>query len=99
MTKVVEQALRKESDPERRLALCNRILDQVAGELGLGHLVKHHLVKEQKPTLLGITPTHYGTSGIPRTRLLPFIDLKCTFPMQERLSMVNLDTVFPCGYN
>ncbi|MDO9110454.1 MAG: phospholipase D-like domain-containing protein, partial [Desulfatirhabdiaceae bacterium] len=66
VAKVLEQALREESDPERRLELCNRILDQVAGEPGLGHLAKHHLVKEQKPILLEITPPHYGTSGIPR---------------------------------
>lgn len=38
VAKVLEQALREESDPERRLALCNRILGQVATEPGRGHL-------------------------------------------------------------
>ena len=66
VAKVLEQALREDSDPERRLALCNRILDQVASEPGLGHLASHRLVREQKPILLEITPPHYGTSGIPR---------------------------------
>lgn len=68
VAKVLEQALREDSDPERRLALCNRILDQVASEPGLGHLAGHRLVREQKPILLEITPPHYGTSGIPRPR-------------------------------
>lgn len=66
VAKVLEQALREDSDPERRLALCNRILDQVASEPGLGHLASHRLVRVQKPILLEITPPHYGTSGIPR---------------------------------
>jgi superfamily II DNA or RNA helicase/HKD family nuclease len=66
VTKVLEQALREESDPDKRLALCNRILGQVAGEPGRGHLEKHRLVPEQKPLLLEITPPNYGISGIPR---------------------------------
>jgi superfamily II DNA or RNA helicase/HKD family nuclease len=66
VSKVLEQALREDSDPERRLALCNRILDQVASEPGMGHLASHRLVREKKPILLEITPPHYGTSGIPR---------------------------------
>jgi len=66
VAKVLEQALREESDPEKRLVLCNRILGQVAGEPGRGHLEKHRLVPEQKPVLLEITPPNYGTSGIPR---------------------------------
>ena len=66
VAKVLEQALREESDPEKRLALCNRLLGQVAQEPGRGHLEKHRLVSEQKPVLLEITPPHYGKSGIPR---------------------------------
>ncbi|CAG1016860.1 Putative DNA repair helicase RadD [Anaerolineales bacterium] len=66
VAKVLEQALREETDPERRLALCNRILGQVANEPGRGHLDKHRLVPEQKPLLLEITPHNYGRSGIPR---------------------------------
>ncbi len=66
VAKVLEQALREESDPDKRLALCNRILGQVAQEPGRSHLEKHRLVSEQKPVLLEITPPHYGKSGIPR---------------------------------
>jgi superfamily II DNA or RNA helicase len=66
VAKVLEQALREESDPEKRLALCNQILGHVAKEPGRGHLEKHRLVPEQKPILLEIAPPNYGTSGIPR---------------------------------
>ncbi len=66
VAKVLEQALREESDPEKRLALCNWILGHVANEPGRGHLEKHRLVSGQKPILLEITPQNYGTSGIPR---------------------------------
>ena len=68
VAKVLEQALREESDPEKRLALCNHILGYVANEPGRGHLDKHRLIQNQKPILLEITPPHYGKSGIPRLR-------------------------------
>ncbi|MBE0505010.1 MAG: DUF3427 domain-containing protein [Desulfuromonadales bacterium] len=66
VAKVLEQALREESDSEKRLALCNFILGQVAREPGRGHLEKHRLIADKKPILLEITPLHYGNSGIPR---------------------------------
>ncbi len=66
VAKVLEQALREESDPEKRFALCNRILEQVSTEPDRGHLGKHRLVAKQKAVLLEITPPNYGTSGIPR---------------------------------
>jgi HKD family nuclease len=66
VAKVLEQALREESDSEKRLALCNLILGQVASEPGRGHLEKHRLIQNPKPILLEITPPHYGRSGIPR---------------------------------
>ncbi|MGK2905851.1 MAG: DEAD/DEAH box helicase family protein, partial [Desulfuromonadales bacterium] len=66
VSKVLEQALREESEADKRLALCNRILGYVAQEPGRSHLEKHRLVSEQKPVLLEITPPHYGKSGIPR---------------------------------
>jgi superfamily II DNA or RNA helicase/HKD family nuclease len=66
VAKVLEQALREESDSEKRLALCNLILGHVANEPGRGHLEKHRLVSHLKPILLEITPPNYGTSGIPR---------------------------------
>lgn len=66
VAKVLEQALREESDPDRRLSICNRILSQLADEPGKRHLEKHRLVQEQRPVLLEITPPNYGHSGIPR---------------------------------
>lgn len=66
VAKVLEQALREESDSEKRLALCNLILGQVAREPGRSHLEKHRLIQDPKPILLEITPPHYGRSNIPR---------------------------------
>lgn len=66
VAKVLEQALREETDSGKRFALCNRILGHVVNESGSGHLEKHRLSPEQKPILLEITPPNYGTSGIPR---------------------------------
>ena len=66
VAKVLEQALREESDPDRRLSLCNHILGHVANEPGRGHLDKHRLIADQKPILLEITPPNYGQSGLPR---------------------------------
>jgi superfamily II DNA or RNA helicase/HKD family nuclease len=66
VAKVLEQALREEIDPEKRLALCNHILGKVANESGRSHLDKHRLIQDQKQILLEITPPHYGRSGIPR---------------------------------
>ena len=66
VAKVLEQALREESDPVRRLSLCNLILGHVAKEPGMNHLEKHRLVPGPKPVLLEITPANYGMSGIPR---------------------------------
>ena len=66
VARVLEQALREESAPEKRVALCNHILEHVANGPGRGHLEKHRLIQDQKPLLLEITPPHYGKSGIPR---------------------------------
>ena len=56
VAKVLEQALREESDPEQRLALCNRLLGTVAAEPGKSHLQNRRLISESKPLLLEITP-------------------------------------------
>jgi superfamily II DNA or RNA helicase/HKD family nuclease len=66
VAKVLEQALREEYDPAKRLELCNWILGHVANEPGRGHLEKRRLVSGPKPILLEVTPPNYGTSGIPR---------------------------------
>ena len=52
MAKVLEQALREESDPEKRFALCNQILGQVANEPGRGHLEKHRLFQNKSRSSL-----------------------------------------------
>ncbi len=66
VAKVIEQALREEKDPEKRLDICNRILGQVASEPGLSHLANRRLVQEKKPILLEITPSNYGSSRVAR---------------------------------
>ncbi len=66
VAKVLEQALREESDSEKRLALCNQILGHVANDPGRSHLERHRLVQHQEPVLLEITPPNYGKSRIPR---------------------------------
>jgi superfamily II DNA or RNA helicase len=66
VAKVLEQALREESDAEKRLALCNQILGHVANEPGRSHLERHRLVPHQEPLLLEITPPNYSKSRIPR---------------------------------
>jgi len=70
VAKVLEQALREEANPEKRLALCNWILGHVADEPGRGHLEKHRLVAHPKPILLEITPPNYGKATIPRPHTL-----------------------------
>lgn len=66
VAKVLEQALREETDPEKRFSLCNHLLGQVASEPGNHHLEKRRLIPESKPLLLEITPPNYGQSGLPR---------------------------------
>ncbi len=66
VARVVEQALRGESEPDERLALCNRIIDLLSGASDMGHLGKHKLIAARKSLLQEITPPNYGASGIPR---------------------------------
>lgn len=66
VAKVLKQALREESDPERRLALCNELLGLVAREPAREHLKKHRLISKKPAVLLEITPSHYGRPGMPR---------------------------------
>ena len=66
VAKVLEQALREESDPEKRLALCNHMLGHVAGEPGRGHLEKHRLIQSKNRSFWKLPRRNYGTSGIPR---------------------------------
>lgn len=63
VAKVLEQVLREEAEPEKRLALCNWILEQLSNGLDTE---KKKLVSAKKSLLLEITPPHYGTPGMPR---------------------------------
>ena len=63
---IVAKVLRWEPDPGKRLALCNRIIETLAGDTGMEDLQNHKLIPAQKPLLLEITPPHYAHSGLPR---------------------------------
>jgi superfamily II DNA or RNA helicase len=64
IARVVEQALREETDSAARLVLCNRLIEIVSQKCG--HLEKHRLIDAQRSVLLEITPPNYGASGVPR---------------------------------
>jgi hypothetical protein len=49
VAKVLEQALREEADPGKRLALCNQILGHVAKEAGVEPPGKASSVREKAP--------------------------------------------------
>jgi len=66
VAKVLEQALREESDQKDRLKLCNQIIDCICRGTHGSHFENYRLVDEQKNLLLEITPPNYGVQGIPR---------------------------------
>ncbi|MHC1729084.1 MAG: DUF3427 domain-containing protein [Syntrophobacteraceae bacterium] len=63
--KVIEQALREEADPEKRLELCNRLMDSISFDSRQESIRESRLVPSQKPLLLEITPPNY-LSRVPR---------------------------------
>lgn len=66
VSKVLEKALSHRSDSSARLALCNSIIQQIAGSRDLEFLQSERLVAAEKPVLHEITPSHYTQSGVPR---------------------------------
>jgi HKD family nuclease len=66
LARIIEQALREQSDPVERLAVCNRLIEVVSREAEVDYLVRHRLTKGQKQVLLEITPPSYGMPGVPR---------------------------------
>lgn len=66
VARVVEQALREESDPVARLSICNRLIELISGESKRSHLQKRQLITQGKSLLLEITPPSYGAPGVPR---------------------------------
>jgi superfamily II DNA or RNA helicase/HKD family nuclease len=73
LAKLLEKALRLESDPERRLLLCNEIVERIAGNPSTQFLQGNRLIKTDKPLLLEITPPNYALGGLlprPETALV-----------------------------
>jgi len=66
VARVVESALRLETDSTARLRLCNEVIDRLAGSQASKFLQTRRLVSADKPVLLEITPPYYADGGIPR---------------------------------
>jgi superfamily II DNA or RNA helicase/HKD family nuclease len=66
ISKVVEQALQQEHDPDTRIQVCNQIIERLSGRPATGHLAEKKLTPAKEPLLLEITPRHYGHGGMPR---------------------------------
>ena len=64
--KVIEKALRHESDAGSRIEMCNRLIDLMSRSPEKSHLGQRRLVEEQKSLLLEITPPHLFQKGVPR---------------------------------
>src|SRR5205809_6797230 len=59
LMRVVERALRVETDSSIRLQICNAILDYLTGDPKREFLSGNRLVHSKKPLLLEITPDRY----------------------------------------
>ena len=66
VARVVEKALKLETDPLSRLRLCNEIIERVAGDSATDFLKSRRLVVAEKSVLLEITPPYYAQPGVPR---------------------------------
>src|SRR5437879_2569134 len=66
VAKLVEKALRLETDSEIRLQLCNAVIERLAAAAGGEFLSDQYLLPTEKPVLLEITPTRYLQPGMPR---------------------------------
>ena len=66
VSKILGKALQLESDSDKRLRLCNNIIELIAGGSAPQPLDGSSLVKAEKPVLLEITPTSYVQSGVTR---------------------------------
>ncbi len=66
ISKVIEQALRQETESTRRLELCNRLIALLGGGEKTGNLATKKLLPAEKSLLLEITPSHYARPGMPR---------------------------------
>ncbi len=66
LSKIIEQVLKEQSDPIKRLVLCNRLIEVVSRESEAHHIAGRRLMQAKKQVLLEITPPSYGTAGVPR---------------------------------
>jgi len=66
VARVIESALRLETDSTARLRLCNEVIDRLAGSQASKFLQTRRLIAADKPVLLETTPPYYAVTGIPR---------------------------------
>lgn len=64
--KVLENALRVETDSETRFRLCNELVDSICAAPSREFLAANKLVNQSKRLLLEITPTNYEKPGVAR---------------------------------
>lgn len=62
VSKILEQALKQETDSPTRFRLCNELLQHLCQP----PTADQRLVQTDRPVLLEITPPHYDQAGIPR---------------------------------
>lgn len=66
VSKVLEQALRLETNSASRLNLCNQLVQLMSSSGERSFLVEQKLVSADKTVLLEITPPNYGVANLPR---------------------------------
>ncbi len=66
VAKVLEQALREDTDPQKRLALCNKIIGTIAEDVVTNDFNVKRIVNAEKNNLIEITPPNYAKSGMPK---------------------------------
>ena len=64
--KVLEQALRLQTDPESCLRLCNEIIEKISAGPKAEFLQNRRLIQRDEQVLLEITPSNYAKGGITR---------------------------------
>jgi superfamily II DNA or RNA helicase/HKD family nuclease len=66
VARILEKALRLETDPATRLRLCNEVVERIASRPAAQFLAHQRLVPAEKPLLLEITPPSYAKGQVPR---------------------------------
>jgi superfamily II DNA or RNA helicase/HKD family nuclease len=68
ISRVLEKALRAETDVAARLRLCNEIVTLIAGKGSTAHLADQRLIDCEKAVLRQVTPTYFGEGEMPRPK-------------------------------